>query len=192
MDDPLYEVALTNREVRRMFRAMVRGWFRKDEEAYNAFIQSLLCGDVEGMNEYMNDISRSVFSYFDTGNRPGKDRPERFYHGFVLGLMVELRGRYILTSNRESGLGRYDVMLEPKKPEDDAILIEFKVFKPAREKDLSDTVAAALEQIEAKGYEAALTAKGIGGERIRKYGFAFRGKQVLIGGGEDAVRRENV
>lgn len=168
-----------------MFRAMVRGWFRKDEEAYNAFIQSLLCGDVEGMNEYMNDISQSMFSYFDTGNRHGKDRPERFYHGFVLGLMVELRGRYILTSNRESGLGRYDVMLEPKRPEDDAVLIEFKVFKPAKEKDLSDTVAAALEQIEAKGYEAALTAKGIEGERIRKYGFAFRGKQVLIGSGAE-------
>lgn len=63
--------------------------------------------------------------------------------------MVELSGRYVLTSNRESGFGRYDVMLEPLNPETDAgIIMEFKVFRPRTEKSLEDTVEAALKQIE--------------------------------------------
>ncbi len=95
--------------------------------------------------------------------------------------MMELAGRYVLTSNRESGFGRYDVMLEPLHPQDDALILEFKVFQPRREKELSDTVQAALKQIEEQNYEAILMEKGIPRERIRAYGFAFRGKEVQIG-----------
>ena len=87
-----------------------------------------MSNDIKAMNAYMNRVALSTFSYFDTGKRPSLDQPERFYHGFVLGLIVDLQDRYIITSNRESGFGRYDVMLEPKKPqEDDAIILEFKV-----------------------------------------------------------------
>ena len=188
----VYELGFTNFEVRLMFRNIIHKWFGRASSVYNDFIKALLMDDLEAMNVYMNEVAMATFSYFDTGKNPsGKEEPERFYHGFVLGLMVELSDRYILTSNRESGFGRYDVMLEPRKRDggirnscdaDDAVIMEFKV-RNEEEKDLSDTVKAALKQIEKKNYEAALTARGVPGERIRKYGFAFCGKTVLIGRG---------
>lgn len=177
-----YTLGLTNFEVRIMFRNMIQRWFGPAGSNYNGFIKALLSGDVDAMNDYMNEVSQSVFSCFDTGKNPSKKEPERFYHGFVLGLMVELRGRYVLTSNRESGFGRYDVMMEPLNETDDGVILEFKVFQPKKEKELADTVKAALRQIEEKNYEAVLEAKGIAKGRIRKYGFAFCGNEVLIGG----------
>lgn len=175
-------LALTNREVQLMFESMIRNWFAETEDSYNDFIAALLQDNEDAMNEYMNRVALETFSSFDTGNRPSGAEPERFYHGFVLGLMVELAGRYTLTSNRESGFGRYDVMLEPRDAGDDAIILEFKVFQPGKEQNLEDTAKAALAQIEEKQYAAMLQAKGIPEERIRKYGFAFEGKKVLIQG----------
>ena len=179
---PKYQLALTNLEVKLMFQNMIRDWFMEAEADYNDFVKALLMGDKKAMNAYMNRVALSTFSYFDTGKRPFGEEPERFYHGFVLGLMVELQNRYVITSNRESGFGRYDVMLEPKNPRnDDAIILEFKVYDPDEEDTLQDTVKDALRQIEEKQYAAQLTARDIPAEHIRCYGFAFQGKKVLIG-----------
>lgn len=180
--EPLYDLTLANYEVELMFRSMVRRWFAEAKADYNDFIKAMLQGDIKAMNAYMNRVARDTFSYFDTGKNPSGAEPERFYHGFVLGLMVDLLDRYVITSNRESGFGRYDVMLEPRDPKkDDAIILEFKVHDPEDEATLKDTVAAAHRQIEEKQYAAGLMAKGIEKARIRSYGFAFEGKTVLIG-----------
>lgn len=173
----LYELKITNYEVRIMFQNMIREWFASVDSDCNDFINSLLAGNVEGMNIYINQIAMATFSFFDTGG----NQPEKFYHGFVLGLVVDLAGRYVITSNRESGFGRYDIMLEPVQSCDDAMIIEFKVRRPDHEKTLQETVDNALAQIEEKHYDARFISKGISRERIRKYGFAFDGKQVLIG-----------
>ena len=177
-----YTLSLTNKEVRLMFRHMIDGWFADYTPAYNAFIKALLQDDKKAMNVYMNQTALATFSSFDTGNKPSETTdPERFYHGFVLGLIVDLVDRYRITSNRESGFGRYDVMLEPLRDGDLAFVLEFKVHDSEEEETLADTVAAALRQIEEKAYDTELTARGISGERIRHYGFAFAGKTVLIG-----------
>ena len=176
-----YYLALTNREVHLMFENMIHEWFTEVSEDYNDFIQGLLQGDVDAMNQYMNQVSKYMFSYFDIGKKGSDSEPERFYHGFVLGLMVELEGRYIITSNRESGFGRYDVMLEPVDKSEDAIIIEFKVRNIGKEVSLEETVKTALKQIEKKEYETELIRRGCEEGKIRKYGFAFEGKHVLIG-----------
>lgn len=180
----VYTLTLTNMEVRMMFEDMVKGWFGGSvESTYNDFIKALLINDVEAMNEFMNKIALHSFSSFDVAQGAADgDTPERFYHGFVLGLMVELSGRFVITSNRESGFGRYDVMLKPTdRKKDCAYIIEFKVYKSYREKTIEETLANAHAQIEEKQYEAELISEGYTPEQIRKYGFVFKGKECLIG-----------
>ena len=191
--EPWYTLDITNIETLSMFMTMFRGWFKNKDANYNDFVKALLKGSLKEMNIYMNDVAFATFSSFDTGKKPSeKSQPERFYHGFVLGLLVELRDRYQIRSNRESGYGRYDVMLTPVTEVDDAIVIEFKVHESDEEESLQDTVRTALDQITEKNYDAELLLQGIPADRIRHYGFAFEGKKVLIGQDEIqnvAVRR---
>ena len=181
----IYGLKLTNLEVERMFEVMIEQWFGKEKFNYNGFVKSLLNGDIESMNEYMNRVTRGVISYFDTGKTPSDEEPERFYHGLVLGLMVDQVDNYILSSNRESGFGRYDIMLEPIDKNNEklpGIVIEFKVFNQKKEDTLEETVENALRQIKEKDYDAELIKRGVKEENIYHYGFAFKGKEVLIDG----------
>ena len=179
--EPWYHLAITNLETISMFSNMFKGWFATASANYNEFIKAMLGGNVKAMNLYMNDIALATFSSFDVGKHfSQRSQPERFYHGFVLGLLVEVRDLYEIRSNRESGYGRYDVMLIPKTKENDGIILEFKV-KESEEKTLEETVQTALAQIEAKKYDTELLQLGVSKEHIRHYGFAFEGKKVLIG-----------
>ena len=183
--DNEYELAITNREILFMFRKMILRWFTPAKRETNEFIKALINGDVESMNAYMNDVALQTFSSFDSGKKESDKRaPENFYHGLVLGLMVDQTENYIITSNRESGYGRYDIMLEPIDKLNEnlpCIVIEFKVINLKKEKTLEETVEAALNQIEDKGYDAELIKRGVKKENIHHYGFAFKGKKVLIG-----------
>ena len=179
--EPKYQLALTNLEVKLMFHRMIHDWFAMARPDYNDFIKAMFAGDVDAMNEYMNRVVLQTFSYFDTGDRASGAEPERFYHGFVLGLLVDLQDRYYLKSNRESGFGRYDVMLEPKNPgKDNAVILEFKVRSTRKEKSLEETAQSAITQIRERKYSEELKMKGITEDQIKEYGFAFEGKTVLI------------
>lgn len=183
-DDVWYTLALTNFEVQRMFRKMIKGWFRGSAQtACNEFIKAMMDDNVQMMNMFMNKVALHTFSFFDSGNKPSEEKePERFYHGFVLGMVVNLANVYHIRSNRESGYGRYDVILEPVDKKDKAFIFEFKALNSYEdEKTLEDVLANAHVQIEKMKYETELIAKGFPQDQIRKYGFAFQGKRCLIG-----------
>ena len=181
-----YTLALTNLEIQFMFEDMILRWFSPAKHETNEFIRALISGDIESMNEYMNDVALNTFSSFDSGKKKSNRKaPENFFHGFVLGLMVDQTENYIINSNRESGYGRYDIMLEPIDKTNEklpGIVIEFKVINHRKENSLEETVKAALKQIEEKNYNAELVKRGVKEENIHHYGFAFKGKEVLIDG----------
>ena len=166
-----------------MFEDMVRGWFEGSVKVYyNEFINALLNDNVKKMNTFINKVALNTFSSFDSGKKPsGQAEPERFYHGFVLGMVVNLADTHKVRSNRESGYGRYDVMIEPNDKSGKAFIFEFKVLDPDEEGTLADTLVSAHAQIKEKRYEAELITEGFMPEQIRKYGFVFRGKECLIG-----------
>ena len=172
---PWYHLCITNLETKSMFLTMFRDWFASAGAAYQGLIRALMGHDLEALNYYMNKTTTTVFSFFDVADK----EPEKFYHGFVLGLLADQMDQYEIRSNRESGFGRYDIMMIPRQNAKPAVVIEFKVKN--KEKTLEETVQSALQQITAKNYDAEILDRGIEPERIYHYGFAFEGKEVLIG-----------
>ncbi len=174
------DVSVTNKEVMSMFETQILGMFENGSVYYNEFINAMLKQDTNEMSDILLDITYTSMSYFDLGNQPAKRVPENFFHGLVLGLIVSLKDRYRIVSNRESGRGRYDIALYPRQKNLDAYIMEFKVCDEKTENGLEQTAANALRQIEEKNYEADLLAAGISKAKICKLGFAFQGKEVLV------------
>lgn len=170
------DLRITNKETELLFKKMVISWFAKEEGAYNEFCRALLSDDIDDMKGYLGRILLGMTGIFDVG----VSEPERFYHGLILGLTASLDGEYQVYSNRESGFGRSDIMIIPKGNDHNAYVIEFKIRDKKKEKNLEETANRALQQIEEKKYETELVMRGISTERIRKYGFAFDGKKLLI------------
>ena len=173
-----YSLKLTNFEVNVSFSILVKRWFENAGDNYSYFVKALLEGNVDDMMDTLTEICEDMISSFDGS---GKNAPENFYHGLVLGLLVELRDSYEIRSNRESGLGRYDVMLRPKVKDRNAIIIEFKSKRRSeKNKTLDELADMALEQIKDKKYETELLEAGYMQDKIKKYAFAFDGKELLI------------
>jgi hypothetical protein len=175
-------LSLTNYEVASTFNKIVSRWFQKARRPYSEFVRALLEGDACAMTRFLNDVARTTFSFFDSGTHPSGEEPERFWHGFVLGLLVELRKTHQVLSNRESGYGRYDTMIVPRDSALPATVLEFKVVDPYDgEHTLEDALASAHAQIVERDYDAELMDRGFAAHQIRHFGVAFQGKHCLVG-----------
>ncbi|MCI8272649.1 MAG: hypothetical protein HFJ55_01020 [Clostridia bacterium] len=172
----MYKVKLPNKEIRELFRSIVRDWFRDKVigNDLNSILKDLVTLNLEEFEEKFQILVMQMFSYMDVG----ENTAENFYHAFVLGMLVALKDSYYVNSNRESGIGRYDIMLEPKDKNGNAFIMEFKVFKQNKEKDIEETIENAKKQIEEKKYEENLRERGY--SNITKLVFAFNGKEVKM------------
>lgn len=178
-DDMLYaDFKIPNKEVASFFRSTVLGWWLKHQSKsgdYHMLLESLTSGDIETFRRLFTNFVLTSFSYFDTS---GKD-PERFYHAFVLGLLVALSDRYEIKSNRESGYGRYDVMLLPHDLTKLGIVIEFKSIEADSRDTLEGAVEEAIKQIDTKRYIHELVSRGVAASLA--VAIAFKGRAVGIG-----------
>ena len=173
--DDYRTLSVTNFETMRMLEKTVGSWFGQFQGPYGEFCRAMLAGDAEAMDAYLSDVALESFGVFDCGKRTA----ESFYHGFVLGLVVDLRGRYVVESNRESGFGRFDVALVPQDPaRDPGIVLEFKTC--AKGQTLAQACEDALAQIADRRYAAGLVARGVPVDRVFAYGIAFQGKETLV------------
>ena len=172
----IYKVKLPNREIKELFRGIVEGWFRNKVigNDLNSILKDLITLNLREFEKKFDVLVREMFSYMDVG----ENTAENFYHAFVLGMLVGLKDTYYVNSNRESGYGRYDIMLEPKDKNGNSFIMEFKVLENKEEKTIEDTIKNAKKQIEEKRYEENLKERGF--KNITKMVYAFKGKEVEI------------
>lgn len=172
----IYKVKIPNYEIKLLFEGIIKDWFN-DKVIGNdlkSILKDLVTLNLEEFEEKFKILVRQMFSFMDVGI----DTAENFYHAFVLGMLVGLKDTYYVNSNRESGIGRYDIMLEPKNKNGNSFIMEFKVYKTEKEEDIEDTINNAMKQIEEKKYEDSLKERGF--TNITKMVFAFKGKEVKM------------
>ena len=174
--ESVYKVKLPNYEIKNLFEGIIRDWF--SNKVIGNDLRSIL-NDLVTLNLYEFErkfivLVRQMFSFMDVG----ENTAENFYHAFVLGMLVGLKGTYYVNSNRESGFGRYDIMLEPKDQNGNSFIIEFKVLDDMLETTIEQTIENAKKQIIEKRYEENLIERGF--KNITKIVFAFKGKDVKM------------
>ena len=172
----IYKVKLPNLEIKSLFAEIIDNWFRNKVigNDLNSIMKDLITLNLEEFKEKFQILTMQMFIYLDVG----ENTAENFYHAFVLGMLVALKDSYYVNSNRESGMGRYDIMLEPKDKNGNSFIMEFKVYKEEKEKTIEETIENAKKQIEEKQYETTLREKGF--NNITKIVFAFKGKNVKM------------
>lgn len=174
----VFDLLIPNDEIAFFYEKMIRSWFSESlkKKAYNDVLESLISGNLTKFKRVFESFALTSLSYFDTGG----DEPERFYHAFVLGLLVDLIQEYEIKSNRESGTGRYDVMIIPHDKNKLGIILEFKKVDIDSNETLEIASEKALTQIQEKHYVHDMQARGVA--HIVSIGIAFYGKQVLVKG----------
>ena len=172
----VYKVKIPNYEIKFLFQNIIRDWFNDKVigNNLNTILKDLVTLKLDEFEQKFKVLVRQMFSFMDVG----ENTAENFYHAFVLGMLVGLKDNYYVKSNRESGYGRYDIMLEPKDKNGNSFIMEFKVYREEKEKDINDTIENAKKQIEKRKYEENLQEKGF--TNITKMVFAFRGKEVKM------------
>lgn len=171
-----FKLSIPNKEISIIFNKIIRSWF-EGSKISREFINSLEYASINRMEVFLNKISRETFSYFDTG----KNQAESFYHAFFLGLLINIRDKYIIESNKESGYGRYDICLKPIDISKYGYIIEFKAFDADFHMNIDDAVEEALNQINEKKYDSNLIQYGV--KNIIKLAIVFKGKLVKIAKG---------
>ena len=172
----IYKVKLPNYEIKLLFQQIINDWFRNKVMGNDlkTILKDLVTLNLDEFERKFRVLVKEMFSYMDVG----ENTAENFYHAFVLGMLVGLKDTYYVNSNRESGYGRYDIMLEPKDKNGNSFIMEFKVLDDMEEKTIEDTIKNAKKQIEEKGYETNLREKGY--RKITKMVYAFKGKEVKM------------
>ena len=176
LEERIYKVKLPNNEIKDLFRSIIRNWFSNKVEGNDlrSILEDLITLRLEDFERKFKKLVVEMFSFFDVG----ENTAENFYHAFVLGMLVGLKDKYFVKSNRESGYGRYDIMLEPKEKDKNSFIIEFKITENMDEKTVKNTVEEAKKQIEEKKYEGELKEKGF--TNITKMVFVCNGKEIEI------------
>jgi hypothetical protein len=152
-----WKLSVPNKEVLTVYRGLFREWLVKSvggSTRQSALVKAILAGDAAEVEELLGAILERTLSYHDTAGRA----KEVVYQAFVAGLLVVLDSTHQVRSNRESGLGRCDVLITPRKRGQPGVAIELKVLKPAETMELA--LETALEQVRAKNYAAELRAAG--------------------------------
>ena len=174
--DFYYSLKIPNLEVESMYEKIIRDWQSESyiSSEYNEMLKALINFDFKVFKKIFARYVRESFSYFDVSGK----MPEKVYHAFTLGLLVSLNRTHQVLSNRESGYGRYDVMVIPKDISKLGIIIEFKKYDEEDEESLEELIEEAKNQIENKKYETELLNRGI--TNIKKLVIVFKRKEVFI------------